>query len=216
MTSKSPVRSCEDVDEQALSYAEIKALCAGNPLIKEKMDLDVQVAKLKVLKADHQSQKFRLEDKLLTKFPAEIQEQTAKIAALKSDAEIAAAHPQDKENFCGMVIKDMTYDEKKTAGERLILACTELPNTEEQLVGSYRGFELSLRFDTFHKEHQALLSWMWTKNTMSRSRTRKKRRMLPAVLCWLRWRKRQRKRNPSSLSNPISTRTVMPGERKTG
>ena len=157
MTSKSPVRSCDDVDEQALSYAEIKALCAGNPLIKEKMDLDVQVAKLKVLKADHQSQKFRLEDKLLTKFPAEIQEQTAKIAVLKSDAEIAAAHPQDKENFCGMVIKGMTYDEKKTAGERLILACTELPNTEEQLVGSYRGFELSLRFDTFRNEHQAVL-----------------------------------------------------------
>ena len=153
MTSKSPVRSCDDVDEQALSYAEIKALCVGNPLIKEKMDLDVQVAKLKVLKADHQSQKFRLEDKLLTKFPAEIQEQTAKIAALKSDAEIAAAHPQDKENFCGMVIKGMTYDEKKTAGERLILACMELPNTEEQVVGSYRGFELSLRFDTFHNEH---------------------------------------------------------------
>ena len=157
MTSKSPVRSCDDVDEQALSYAEIKALCAGNPLIKEKMDLDVQVAKLKVLKADHQSQKFRLEDKLLTKFPAEIQEQTAKIAALKSDAEIAAAHPQDKENLCGMVIKGMTYDEKKTAGERLILACMELPNTEEQLVGSYRGFELSLRFDTFRNEHQAVL-----------------------------------------------------------
>ena len=157
MTSKSPVRSCDDVDEQALSYAEIKALCAGNPLIKEKMDLDVQVAKLKVLKADHQSQKFRLEDKLLTKFPAEIQEQTAKIAALQSDAEIVTAHPQDKENFCGMVIKGMTYDEKKTAGERLILACTELPNTEEQLVGSYRGFELSLRFDTFRNEHQALL-----------------------------------------------------------
>ena len=157
MTSKSPVRSCDDVDEQALSYAEIKALCAGNPLIKEKMDLDVQIAKLKVLKADHQSQKFRLEDKLLTKFPAEIQEQTAKIAALQSDAEIVAAHPQDKENFCGMVIKGMTYDEKKTAGERLILACTELPNAEEQLVGSYRGFELSLRFDTFRNEHQAVL-----------------------------------------------------------
>ena len=157
MTSKSPVRSCDDVNEQALSYAEIKALCAGNPLIKEKMDLDVQIAKLKVLKADHQSQKFRLEDKLLTKFPAEIQEQTAKIAALQSDAEIVAAHPQDKENFCGMVIKGMTYDEKKTAGERLILACTELPNTEEQLVGSYRGFKLSLRFDTFRNEHQAVL-----------------------------------------------------------
>ena len=157
MTSKSPVRSCEDVDEQALSYAEIKALCAGNPLIKEKMDLDVQVAKLKVLKADHQSQKFRLEDKLLTKFPAEIQEQTAKIAALKSDAEVAAAHPQDKENFCGMVIKGMTYDEKKTAGERLVLACSELPNAEEKVIGSYRGFELSLRFDAFRTEYQALL-----------------------------------------------------------
>ena len=157
MTSKSPVRSCEDVDEQALSYAEIKALCAGNPLIKEKMDLDVQVAKLKVLKADHQSQKFRLEDKLLTKFPAEIQEQTAKIAALKSDAEVAAAHPQDKENFCGMTIKGVAYDEKKTAGERLVLACSELPNAEEKVIGSYRGFELSLRFDAFRTEYQALL-----------------------------------------------------------
>ena len=89
MTSKSPVRSCEDVDEQALSYAEIKALCAGNPLIKEKMDLDVQVAKLKVLKADHQSQKFRLQDKLLTKFPADIQETNAHIAGLKADAQLA-------------------------------------------------------------------------------------------------------------------------------
>ena len=157
MTSKSPVRSCEDVDEQALSYAEIKALCAGNPLIKEKMDLDVQVAKLKVLKADHQSQKFRLEDKLLTKFPAEIQEQTAKIAALKSDAEVAAAHPQGKEEFCGMTIKGVTYDEKKTAGERLVLACSELPNAEEKVIGSYRGFELSLRFDAFRTEYQALL-----------------------------------------------------------
>ncbi len=96
MTSKSPVRSCEDVDEQALSYAEIKALCAGNPLIKEKMDLDVQVAKLKVLKADHQSQKFRLQDKLLTKFPADIQEANAHIAGLKADAQLAAAHPQGK------------------------------------------------------------------------------------------------------------------------
>ena len=157
MTSKSPVRSCDDVDEQALSYAEIKALCAGNPLIKEKMDLDVQVAKLKVLKADHQSQKFRLEDKLLTKFPAEIQEQTAKIAALKSDAEVAAAHPQGKEEFCGMTIKGVTYDEKKTAGERLVLACSELPNAEEKVIGSYRGFELSLRFDAFRTEYQALL-----------------------------------------------------------
>ena len=157
MTSKSPVRSCEDVDEQALSYAEIKALCAGNPLIKEKMDLDVQVAKLKVLKADHQSQKFRLQDKLLTRFPADIQETNAHIAGLKADAQLAAAHPQGKEEFCGMVIKGVAYDEKKTAGERLVLACSELPNAEEKVIGSYRGFELSLRFDAFRTEYQALL-----------------------------------------------------------
>ena len=157
MTSKSPVRSCEDVDEQALSYAEIKALCAGNPLIKEKMDLDVQVAKLKVLKADHQSQKFRLQDKLLTKFPADIQETNAHIAGLKADAQLATAHPQGKEEFCGMVIKGVAYGEKKTAGERLVLACSELPNAEEKVIGSYRGFELSLRFDAFRTEYQALL-----------------------------------------------------------
>ena len=157
MTSKSPVRSCEDVDEQALSYAEIKALCAGNPLIKEKMDLDVQVAKLKVLKADHQSQKFRLQDKLLTKFPADIQEANAHIAGLKADAQLAAAHPQGKEEFCGIVIKGVAYNEKKTAGERLVLACSELPNAEEKVIGSYRGFELSLRFDAFRTEYQALL-----------------------------------------------------------
>ena len=157
MTSKSPVRSCDDVDEQALSYAEIKALCAGNPLIKEKMDLDVQVAKLKVLKADHQSQKFRLQDKLLTKFPADIRETNAYIAGVKADAQLAAAHPQVQEGFCGMTIKGMTYDEKKTAGERLVLACSELPNAEEKVIGSYRGFELSLRFDTFRSEYQALL-----------------------------------------------------------
>ena len=157
MTSKSPVRSCEDVDEQALSYAEIKALCAGNPLIKEKMDLDVQVAKLKVLKADHQSQKFRLQDKLLTKFPADIQETNAYIAGVKADAQLAAAHPQVQEGFCGMTIRGVTYDEKKTAGERLVLACSELPNAEEKVIGSYRGFELSLRFDTFRSEYQALL-----------------------------------------------------------
>ena len=157
MTSKSPVRSCEDVDEQALSYAEIKALCAGNPLIKEKMDLDVQVAKLKVLKADHQSQKFRLEDKLLTKFPADIRETNAYIAGVKADAQLAAAHPQVQEGFCGMTIRGVTYDEKKTAGERLVLACSELPNAEEKVIGSYRGFELSLRFDTYRSEYQALL-----------------------------------------------------------
>ena len=157
MTSKSPVRSCDDVDEQALSYAEIKALCAGNPLIKEKMDLDVQVAKLKVLKADHQSQKFRLQDKLLTKFPADIQETNAYIAGVKADAQLAAAHPQGKEEFCGMTIKGMVYDDKKAAGERLLLARQEMPNADMMLLGTYRGFELNIRFDSFKNEHQAVL-----------------------------------------------------------
>ena len=157
MTSKSPVRSCDDVDEQALSYAEVKALCAGNPLIKEKMDLDVQVAKLKVLKADHQSQKYRLEDKLLTQFSADIQQQRAHISALKTDAETAAAHPQDKENFCGMTIKGMMFDDKKTAGERLILAAKELPDTEPVVLGEYRGFELSVRYEPVRNEQQAVL-----------------------------------------------------------
>ena len=157
MTSKSPMRSCDDIDEQALSYAEIKALCAGDPRIREKMDLDVQVAKLKVLRGDFQNQKYRLEDKLLKTFPEEIQKQKTRIAALQQDSQIATAHPQDKENFCGMTIKGVTYDEKKTAGERLVLACSELPNAEEKVIGSYRGFELSLRFDTFRSEYQALL-----------------------------------------------------------
>ena len=120
MTSKSPMRSCDDVDEQALSYAEVKALCAGDPRIREKMDLDVQVARLKVLRSDYQNQKYRLEDKLLKHYPEEIQKAKNRIAALKNDAQIADAHPQDKENFCGMTIKGMVFDEKKAAGERLI------------------------------------------------------------------------------------------------
>ena len=157
MTSKSPVRSCDDVDEQALSYAEIKALCAGDPRIREKMDLDVQVAKLKVLRGDFQNQKYRLEDKLLKYYPEEIQKQQSRIAALKKDAQTADAHPQDKENFCGMTIKGMVFDDKKAAGERLLLARQEMPNADMMLLGSYRGFELNIRFDSFKNEHQAVL-----------------------------------------------------------
>ena len=157
MTSKSPMRSCDDIDEQALSYAEIKALCAGDPRIREKMDLDVQVAKLKVLRGDFQNQKYRLEDKLLKTFPEEIQKQKARIAALQQDSQIAAAHPQDKENFCGMTIKGMVYDDKKAAGERLLLARQEMPNADMMLLGTYRGFELNIRFDSFKNEHQAVL-----------------------------------------------------------
>ena len=157
MTSKSPVRSCEDVDEQVLSYAEVKALCAGNPLIKEKMNLDVEVAKLKVLKADHQSQKYRLEDKLLKEFPASIQCQKAEIAALQQDAKTAEANPQVKDGFCGMSIKGMHFEDKLAAGERLLLACKELPTAETVTLGSYRGFSLDLRFDIFRNEYQAVL-----------------------------------------------------------
>ena len=157
MTSKSPMRSCDDVDEQALSYAEVKALCAGDPRIREKMDLDVQVAKLKVLRSDYQNQKYRLEDKLLKHYPEEIQKAKNRIAALKNDAQIADAHPQDKENFCGMTIKGMVFDEKKAAGERLMLACKEMPNADMMLLGTYRGFELNIRFDSFKNEHQAVL-----------------------------------------------------------
>ena len=157
MTSKSPMRSCDDIDEQALSYAEIKALCAGDPRIREKMDLDVQVAKLKVLRGDFQNQKYRLEDKLLKTFPEEIQKQKTRITALQQDSQIAAAHPQDKENFCGMTIKSVVYDDKKTAGERLLLARQEMPNADMMLLGTYRGFELNIRFDSFKNEHQAVL-----------------------------------------------------------
>ena len=157
MTSKSPVRSCEDVDEQVLSYAEVKALCAGNPLIKEKMNLDVEVAKLKVLKADHQSQKYRLEDKLLKEFPASIQRQKVEIVALQQDAKTAEANPQVKDGFCGMTVKGMHFEDKLAAGERLLLACKEMPTAETVTLGSYRGFGLDLRFDTFRNEYQAVL-----------------------------------------------------------
>ena len=157
MTSKSPVRSCEDVDEQVLSYAEVKALCAGNPLIKEKMNLDVEVAKLKVLKADHQSQKYRLEDKLLKEFPASIQCQKAEIAALQQDAKVVESNPQVKDGFCGMTVKGMHFEDKLAAGERLLLACKELPTAETVTLGSYRGFGLDLRFYTFRNEYQAVL-----------------------------------------------------------
>ena len=138
MTSKSPVRSCEDVDEQALSYAEIKALCAGNPLIKEKMDLDVQVAKLKVLKADHQSQKFRLQDKLLTKFPADIQETNAYIAGLKADAQLADAHPERPEYGLALVelmLKKLRYARNFREHNQRELADTV--NLSERLLGRW-------------------------------------------------------------------------------
>ena len=123
MTSKSPVRSCDDVDEQALSYAEIKALCAGDPQIKEKMDLDVDVARLKVLKADHQSQQYRLEDKLMKYFPAEIEKTQGFIKGFQSDIRTVAAHPLPEEGFCGMEVNGAQFTEKAEAGEAILAIC---------------------------------------------------------------------------------------------
>lgn len=157
MTSKSPVRSCEDVDEQALSYAEIKALCAGNPLIKEKMDLDVDVARLKVLRADHMSQQYRLEDQLLKYFPAEIKSQESLIRGMEADIRTAASHPQVKDGFCGMEIMGKSYAEKEEAGEAILAACKGMKSTDSLQIGSYRGFSVELTFDSFSKDFSAVL-----------------------------------------------------------
>ena len=157
MTSKSPVRSCEDVDEQALSYAEIKALCAGNPLIKEKMDLDIDVARLKVLKADHQSQQYRMEDKLLKYFPAEIEKQTGYIHGFEADIKTVEAHPQIADGFCGMEIMGKAYTEKADAGEILLAACKDTKSADPVPLGSYRGFQMELSFDSFRNEFDVTL-----------------------------------------------------------
>lgn len=157
MTSKSPVRSCDDVDEQALSYAEIKALCAGNPLIKEKMDLDIDVARLKVLKADHQSKQYRLEDQLLKYFPAEIEKHHEFIHGLEKDIETVTQHPLPKEDFVGMVVGDRTFVEKEMAGEAILAACKAYKGTDPMPVGEYRGFKMELAFDGFHQEFQMIL-----------------------------------------------------------
>ena len=157
MTSKSPVRSCDDVDEQALSYAEIKALCAGNPLIKEKMDLDIDVARLKVLKADHQSQKYRMEDKLLKYFPAEIGKQKAHIQGMEADVKTAEAHPQTEEGFCGMEIMGRNWSDKQEAGEMILAACGALKTPEPVELGTYRGFQMELSFESFRREFDIVL-----------------------------------------------------------
>ena len=157
MTSKSPVRSCDDVDEQALSYAEIKALCAGDPQIKEKMDLDVDVARLKVLKADHQSQQYRLEDKLMKYFPAEIEKTQGFIKGFQSDIRTVAAHPLPEEGFCGMEVNGTRFTEKAEAGEGILAICKANQSLEPVPLGSYRGFKMELAFDSFQKEYQVLL-----------------------------------------------------------
>ena len=143
MTSKSPARSCDDVDEQALSYAEIKALCAGDPQIKEKMDLDIEVARLKVLKADHMSQHFRLEDRLLKYFPAEIEKSQEIIRGLTADIQTAASHPHPADGFAGVKIGDAVFTEKTDAGKTIIEACRNLKGDGPVPLGEYRGFPWS-------------------------------------------------------------------------
>jgi N12 class adenine-specific DNA methylase len=162
MTSKSPVRSCEDVDETALSYAEIKALCAGNPLIKEKMDLDIDVARLKLLKADHNSKQYRLEDNLLKYFPENIERNKGFISGFKQDMETLENHPHPKDGFAGMVVRGDTLTDKDNAGAAILEACKEVKGREPVEIGSYRGFTMSLSFDSFEKEYKLSLKGAMT------------------------------------------------------
>ena len=157
MTSKSPVRSCEDIDEQTLSYAEVKALCAGNPAIKEKMDLDIEVARLKVLKADHQSKQYRLEDQLLKYFPAEQEKQQSLLRGYAADIETVKAHPLPEEGFVGIEIHGKQYEDKQKAGEALLDACKAYQDKQPVPIGSYRGFQMELYFDSFRQEYDLTL-----------------------------------------------------------
>ena len=155
MTSKSPVRSAEDVDEQALSYAEIKALASGNPMIKEKMDLDIEVSKLKLLKANHLSQRYALEDSISKTFPREIAETQARLAGYGADITTVKeqTHP-NADGFAPMTLAGVTYAEKKEAGAALLALCQNMLSPEATQVGSYRGLTLELSFDSFAQEYK--------------------------------------------------------------
>ena len=152
MTSKSPVRSCEDIDETALSYAEIKALCAGDERIKEKMDLDVDVARLKLMRASHQSQQYKLEDNLLRYFPEQIEAAKNAIAGLETDMQTVAAHPHPTDGFAGMEVKGDLLTDKDNAGAALLEAFKEVKDSEPVPVGSYRGFRTALTAEGFYMD----------------------------------------------------------------
>ncbi|RHO56912.1 DEAD/DEAH box helicase [Ruminococcaceae bacterium AM07-15] len=162
MTSKSPVRSCDDVDETALSFAEIKALCAGDPRIKERMDLDVEVARLKLMKADHQSKQYRLEDQLLKYFPQEIETNKGFIKGFEADLETLAAHPHPEDGFAGMEIRGDVLTDKENAGAALLDACKEVKGSEPVQIGSYRGFTMSVEFSAWKQEYTLLLKGQMT------------------------------------------------------
>lgn len=147
MTSKSPVRSCDDVDEAALSYAEIKALCAGDKRIKEKMDLDIEVAKLRLLKADYQSRHYRLEDQLLKFFPQQIEQDTQVLTGLQKDQATAMENPVSEKHFVGMEIKGKAFSDKEAAGEAILAAC-KLASSKDVELGHYRGFAIRLTYDS--------------------------------------------------------------------
>ena len=155
MTSKSPVRSAEDVDEQALSYAEIKALASGNPMIKEKMDLDIEVSKLKLLKANHLSQKYALEDAISKGFPKQIAETQARIAGYGADIATVKGntHP-NADGFSPLTLAGVTHADKKEAGAALLTMCQAMLSPEATQIGSYRGLTLELAFDTFAREYR--------------------------------------------------------------
>ena len=162
MTSKSPVRSCEDVDETVLSYAEIKAICAGDGRIREKMDLDIEVARLKVLKADHQSKQFRLEDNVLKRFPEEIERNKGYIKGFEADMETLAKHLHPKEGFVGLTIKGDTLTDKANAGAALIAACKDISSIEPTEIGSYRGFKMALSVENFGQDYILTLKGQMT------------------------------------------------------
>jgi len=179
MTSKSPARSCEDVDETALSYAEIKALCAGNPLIAEKMNLDVEVAKLRMLKSEHQSQHYRLQDNLLKNYPQQITSVKERIAGIEKDMakynEISGrltagqisldGAPATTAKFAGMTINGIQHKEKEPAAKALLEACKGINDRKDLPIGSYMGFGMSLRFDSFSSTFSLLLRGSMTYET---------------------------------------------------
>ena len=152
MTSKSPVRSCEDIDEAALSYAEIKALCAGDERIREKMDLDVDVARLRLMKANHQSQQYRLEDNILRHFPAQIEENKGFLSGFEADMKTLEAHPHPKDGFAGMEVKGDLLTDKDNAGAAILEAFKDAKGLEPVPIGSYRGFAMSLTVENFGKD----------------------------------------------------------------
>ena len=162
MTSKSPVRSCEDVDETALSYAEIKALCAGDERIKEKMDLDVDVARLKLMRANHQSQQYKLEDSILKRFPEEIEKSKGFISGLEADMRTLAAHPHPEDGFAGMTVKNDNLTDKDNAGAALLEAFKDVRGMEPVPIGTYRGFQMSLTLEDFGKDYVLTLKGQMT------------------------------------------------------